>query len=64
VLKINFHGAKNQFFPCDTRAQISVPVTRALGTLSFDWFAFAAKLVFGGQQHRYTWEIARELHVL
>ena len=47
VVKINFHGGKNQFFSLLCQAQISALATRARVTLTFDWLAFAVKLVFG-----------------
>ena len=44
VVKINFHGSKNEFYsPC--HPQTSVSATCAQVTLSFDWLAFAVKLV-------------------
>jgi len=55
VVKINFRGGKNQLFPL-CHAQISVPSTRARLTLSFDWLAFAVKLVYVGSCTR---EMAR-----
>ena len=51
VKKINFHGGKNQLFPL-RHTQISVQSTRARVTLSFDWLAFAVKLVFVGSCSR------------
>jgi len=47
VVKINFHGGKNQFFHL-CQAQISVLATRARVMLTFDWLAFAVKLVLVG----------------
>ena len=44
VVKINFHGGKNQFFLL-CQAQISALATRARVTLTFDWLAFAVKLL-------------------
>ena len=44
---INFHGGKNQFFLL-CQAQISALATRARVTLTFDWLAFAVKLVLVG----------------
>jgi len=42
VVKINFHGTKNQF-SSPWHPQTSVPATRAQVTLSFVWLAFAVK---------------------
>jgi len=57
VVKINFHGGKNQFFlPC--QALTSVLATRAGVTLTFDWLALAVKLVLVGSC---IWKIARSL---
>ena len=53
VVKINFHGGKNQFFHL-CQAQISALATRARVTLPFDWLAFAVKLVLVG-----SWTIAQ-----
>ena len=52
---INFHGGKNQFFLL-CQAQISVLATRARVTLTFDWLAFAVKLVLVGSC---IWKIAQ-----
>ena len=43
MVKVNFHGGKNQFFPL-WHAQSSVLATRVKVTLSYDWLAFAVKL--------------------
>ena len=53
VVKINFHGGKNQFFLL-CQAQISALATRARVTLTFDWLAFAVKLILVG-----SWTIAQ-----
>ena len=44
VVKINFHGGKNQFFSL-CQAQISALATHARVALSLDWLAFTVKLV-------------------
>ena len=47
VVKINFHGVKNQFFLLG-QAQIFMLATRARVMLTFDWLAFGVKLVLVG----------------
>jgi len=51
VVKINFHGGKNQFFPL-SHAQTSVLGKRARVELSFDRLAFAVKLIVVGTFYR------------
>ena len=55
MVKIDFHGGKNQFFLL-CQAQISVLATRARVRLTFDWLAFAVKLVLVGSC---IWKIAQ-----